>query len=282
MALFTQAEKWYLVSPEATGDWASVVTGWNASNVTFYNLIYKLKAGISHNQALTTNDWESVDITDTVNNTSYSSNLGYWVYVESITSGGGGGNGGGTPSGPSVVLGMNGEETAASNFTIAQPDDAAHRASYIACFTNNDGGTKLFLYTDGYNNDASLTKTGYGAEGIPLELNYSAATGTVDIVFNKKAGSSLFDSTPYLLDVFFAVPDVTNNLSGTGSANALPQENNEPMIAESFGLNNTTNNSSVAHLKNYVVNCTQSGNFQFYSKAIAETSKTLVTGFVLP
>jgi len=91
MALFTQAEKWYLVSPEATGDWASVVTGWNASNVTFYNLIYKLKAGISHNQALTTNDWESVDITDTVNNTSYSSNLGYWVYVESITSGGGGG-----------------------------------------------------------------------------------------------------------------------------------------------------------------------------------------------
>ena len=96
MALFTQAEKWYLVSPEATGDWASVVTGWNASNVTFYNLIYKLKAGISHNQALTTNDWESVDITDTVNNTSYSSNLGYWVYVESITSDPGGGNGGGT------------------------------------------------------------------------------------------------------------------------------------------------------------------------------------------
>jgi hypothetical protein len=104
MALFTQAEKWYLVSPEATGDWASVVTGWNASNVTFYNLIYKLKAGISHNQALTTNDWESIDITDTVNNTSYSSNLGYWVYVESITSDPGGGNGGDPPTASEVEI----------------------------------------------------------------------------------------------------------------------------------------------------------------------------------
>ena len=45
-SLFTE-EKWYLVSPVASGQWSSVVAGWvasgatAASNASFYRYIYK-------------------------------------------------------------------------------------------------------------------------------------------------------------------------------------------------------------------------------------------------
>ena len=72
MSYLFSENKWYLVSPLNDGNWSTVVNDWyaasNITGATFYRLIYKLKAPVTHGVALTNDNWESIDI-DSISNT---------------------------------------------------------------------------------------------------------------------------------------------------------------------------------------------------------------------
>lgn len=84
MSYLFSENKWYLVSPLNDGNWSTVVNDWyaasNITGATFYRLIYKLKAPVTHGVALTNDNWESIDIDSS--DPALEANTGYWVYVE--------------------------------------------------------------------------------------------------------------------------------------------------------------------------------------------------------
>ena len=91
MSYLFSENKWYLVSPLNDGNWSTVVNDWyaasNITGATFYRLIYKLKAPVTHGVALTNDNWESIDIDSS--DPALKANTGYWVYVEQAATLGG-------------------------------------------------------------------------------------------------------------------------------------------------------------------------------------------------
>ncbi len=76
--LFTE-KKWYLVSPNADGNWDQVTTAWGVNKSIFYRYIYELKEGVAHDTTLTEESWTQIDV---ISNPNLKTNTGYFVYVE--------------------------------------------------------------------------------------------------------------------------------------------------------------------------------------------------------
>ena len=76
--LFTE-KKWYLVSPNADGNWDEVTTAWGVNKSIFYRYIYELKEGVAHDTTLTEENWTQIDV---ISNPNLKTNTGYFVYVE--------------------------------------------------------------------------------------------------------------------------------------------------------------------------------------------------------
>ena len=86
--IFTNAQKWYLVSTSIPtmneyGNWNQVKSDWEENNaiLTFYKYIYTLDEPVDPNAELTANSWKQIEITDSIN---IEPNVGYFVYLESI------------------------------------------------------------------------------------------------------------------------------------------------------------------------------------------------------
>lgn len=151
MSYLFSENKWYLVSPLNDGNWSTVVNDWyaasNITGATFYRLIYKLKAPVTHGVALTNDNWESIDIDSS--DPALEANTGYWVYVEQAATLGGGA----TPiADKSLVL-----DKANNTLTLKYEAAVGKFISQIQLKDTNAGGGTLVDTLKGSGADIQIT-----------------------------------------------------------------------------------------------------------------------------
>ena len=186
--LFTE-KKWYLVSPNADGNWDQVTTAWGVNKSIFYRYIYELKEGVAHDTTLTEESWTQIDV---ISNPNLKTNTGYFVYVEN----------------PAIVPEPEPEpelepELEPEQEPEPEPEpgpDIQLKVEYVtdSAYTSNNPNTQT-QETMLVISAKSLDGTNKTILGIDFNLSVNAPTGAADSIakYNRSSFDGDFDSPTY-------------------------------------------------------------------------------------
>lgn len=215
MSYLFSENKWYLVSPLNDGNWSTVVNDWyaasNITGATFYRLIYKLKAPVTHGVALTNDNWESIDIDSS--DPALEANTGYWVYVEQAAT-----LGGTTPiADKSLVL-----DKANNTLTLKYEAAVGKFISQIQLKDTNAGGGTLVDTLKGSGADVQITPGNAASSGFPYlssSASYVSSFGNKTCTMNAPSGDTGLIATGENTIVTFTSTgiDLTGITSGPNS-----------------------------------------------------------------